>query len=197
MSTPIAVRVTQARNEGRVPRVHGNGFIQLDLDPTTRLHVWGHPDIPRQSITSAIHDHVFDFRSEVLVGELHNYRYNVVADRDGVFRVYRPRVRQGEDTILVADDEPNRVHAHQSEIEVVPAGDAYSMERGQFHETVVNAPTITLMRKNGKTLGQNPNGARPRVLVPFEFQPDNNFNRYDALPVEKIWWIIEAMLIHL
>jgi hypothetical protein len=39
------VRVTlkkllQAAQREAVPRVHGNGFIQLDLEPDLRLHVW-------------------------------------------------------------------------------------------------------------------------------------------------------------
>lgn len=193
----IEVLVQQARNDGKVPRVHGNGFIQLDLAGTvSRMHIWGHPDIPRQSITTAIHDHVFDFISNVLVGELHNHRYDIKPNQRGVFRLHVPQIRQGEDTVLVPVEKPNRYNAHCTEIEVVRAGTSYSMERGDFHETVVNEPTIAFMTKNGKTLSQNPKGLRPRVLVPAAHSPDNAFNRYTALPVDKLWQIVTDMLVH-
>lgn len=40
------------------PRIHGNGFLQIDLDPLRRMHVWDHR-WPRQIRDSSIHDHAF------------------------------------------------------------------------------------------------------------------------------------------
>lgn len=41
------------------PRVHPNGFIQLDISETDRLHVW-HPSLPyRQKTFSPVHNHIF------------------------------------------------------------------------------------------------------------------------------------------
>lgn len=53
------------RAVGERPRVHGNGFIQLDVTPRTRLHFWS-PEIPRQKVATPIHDHVFGFVSYVI-----------------------------------------------------------------------------------------------------------------------------------
>ena len=49
------------------PRVHPNGFIQLDISPRKRFHIWAHPDIPqsgREDKEEDIHDHVFGFRMQ-------------------------------------------------------------------------------------------------------------------------------------
>ena len=70
------------------PRVHGNGFIQCDLPHRKRLHIWGHPAIPRQKVSSPIHDHVFSFASIVLVGRLVNIVYKAVSNGEqGKFRL--------------------------------------------------------------------------------------------------------------
>ena len=44
---------------GSEPRLHGNGFIQLDLGDDQRLHIWS-PDLPpAQRVSTQIHDHQF------------------------------------------------------------------------------------------------------------------------------------------
>ena len=42
------------------PRVHPNGFIQLDLNAegTLRLHVWPDGPFPKQRSDSTIHEHI-------------------------------------------------------------------------------------------------------------------------------------------
>src|SRR4051812_43978314 len=51
------------------PRVHPNGFIQLDLKPGLRLHVWD-VQIKAQEPPTPVHDHIFDMRSQVLLGQI-------------------------------------------------------------------------------------------------------------------------------
>jgi hypothetical protein len=46
----------ELRDSDNYPRVHGNGFIQLDLPDGKRLHVWDE-DIPRQKVNTSMHDH--------------------------------------------------------------------------------------------------------------------------------------------
>ncbi len=60
------------RDVGKNIRVHGNGFIQIDISSLTRVHVFGHPLIPRQLTPTPIHDHRFGFHSMVLAGCLVN-----------------------------------------------------------------------------------------------------------------------------
>ncbi len=84
--------------QGKVPRVHGNGFIQLDLTDRTRLHVW-HPSVPRQKVATQIHDHVFSFESCCIVGRLINVVYKFIelspGDAMAEFCIYTSKVREG------------------------------------------------------------------------------------------------------
>ena len=59
--------INELKERGISPRVHGNGFIQVDLTHDTRLHVWGDKRIPRQNTYTPIHDHVFGFKSHLVV----------------------------------------------------------------------------------------------------------------------------------
>ena len=106
------------KDKGLIPRLHGNGFIQLDLNGKDRLHVW-HPDLPKQEFPTPIHDHKFSFKSHILYGELTHIEYH--ADLllhqenygkewnpyplEQLYHAYNPFVRENEDTILKRADE--------------------------------------------------------------------------------------------
>ena len=94
------INLEAVRASGSRPRVHGNGFIQLDLTERSRLHVWGDPRIPRQKVSTPIHDHVFGFTSTIIVGRLINVIYDVELRRFGDFNIFTPEIREGEDTVL-------------------------------------------------------------------------------------------------
>ena len=189
------INLVDLRKNGRRPRVHGNGFIQLDLTEETRLHIWGDPRIPRQQVATPIHDHVFNFKSTVLVGRLINVRYDVTRRLDVVMthEVYQPEIREGEDTILM----PTRdtVCPFVTGGDLVMAGTlhpTYYMHKQYFHETVATEPSASVIVKDSPTQAQ---GARtkPRVLVPIGKKPDNEFNRY-AADEDLLWHIIEQTL---
>ena len=74
-----------ARTADRRPRVHGNGFIQLDLTDRRRLHVWGDHRIPRQSVPSTIHDHTFSFKSTIILGQLVHREIGIFPDTSGAY----------------------------------------------------------------------------------------------------------------
>lgn len=181
-----AVRATGSR-----PRVHGNGFIQLDLTDRHRLHVWGDHRIPRQRVVTSIHDHVFGFESTIIVGRVINVVYAVEGVEHGDYRVYVPEIREGEDTILkptsmqvVADP------IHTDMIDWCTGSRKYGIIPGEFHETVApDGPAATIIVKDDITQAQG-NPALPRVLCPITQEPDNEFNRYDADP-DLLWRIIE------
>src|SRR3546814_5268128 len=97
---PVKLDLKAVRERGGRPRVHGNGFIQLDLTERGRLHIWGDPRIPRQKTATPIHDHVFGFESTVVVGRLVNLVFSIVYCESGGFEVYAPSIREGEDTVL-------------------------------------------------------------------------------------------------
>lgn len=184
-----AVRATGAR-----PRVHGNGFIQLDLTERSRLHIWGDPRIPRQGVATPIHDHVFGFKSTILVGRLINVVYQFIPREHGDFRAHVAQTRKGKDTILVPTDQSGVLEPHY--VEMVNWNSAvrvYHMRPYVFHETLApDGPTATIIIKDGPTLVQGA-PTPPRVLVPVDVQPDNDFDRF-AANEDLLWRIIEDTL---
>lgn len=182
--------VRQAHARGRVPRVHGNGFLQLDLSDNARLHIWGHAAIPRQTTPTPIHDHRFGFASLILKGAMTNCLYEMMEPND-VYKMkathleHSAMVRDRQDTILVSTG--RLVHlASRGAITYLP-GDSYSMRIGEIHESVVTQPTVTVILKVGLTLAQG--GAPPSIFVPLDMEPDNTFHRY-SMDQELLWAII-------
>lgn len=187
------INIAELKRRGIRPRVHGNGFIQLDLTDTTRLHVWGDKRIPRQNVYTPIHDHVFGFKSTLIVGRLINVVYGFHRQEFGDYRVYEPSIREGEDTVLAATKERVRVFPIRADIVEQNTGNKnYEMDPFIFHETFVTEPSITIIQKTGPTLAQGAT-VKPRVLVRYDQEPDNEFNRYAADP-ELLWRIIERVL---
>lgn len=192
-------RLELIRYDGARPRVHGNGFIQLDLDPEQRLHIWGHPDIPKQEVATPIHDHVFGFHSEILVGRLVNVVYNFLPPSTIIARdtwaVHEARPRHGEDTVLEPTGECGAVRVAHTLLLIAdnPVLSEYDFEPFIFHEMFAPEPSATIITKRGPTLRENPNGYKPRVLVPEGVEPDNEFDRYDNDP-EDLWQIIMEVL---
>jgi hypothetical protein len=185
---PVNPDIDYLRAFGTHPRVHGNGFIQIDLPGDRRAHFWGHHAIPRQSSATPIHDHRFDFSSRVLRGSIVNVTYYETWGEGRDFEIYTPVFRQGEDTKLEPTGrqirvEPVRVQMFTPEM----TANSYFSVAGVFHETMVNEPTATLITK-GQTYQ-----ITPRVLVPLGKQPDNEFTRYDVSESD-IWAIVEDIL---
>jgi hypothetical protein len=208
--------VYRQRDHGIKPRVHGNGFIQLDMARDVRLHVWGDPRIPRQKTFCQIHDHIFSFDSELIVGQLINIWYDteLVIGGHGAYKIYEPFPRGGQDTGL--KDTGHTVDIFQKPPVLLrtmhPFADHYHMKWGEFHETIASGPAATIMHKNGPSqletytsLGIdlnniNPDGSdyhlmdaldtrKPRVLVPVGQEPDNEFRR-DMFDDRLLWTII-------
>ena len=170
----IVEQVKAAHEEGKRPRVHGNGFVQLDLTDRKRLHVWGDHRIPRESIPSQIHDHTFSFKSTVILGQLIHRTILVAREPAGAYDLYQAVVNHGEDTRSVKQE--GRVSAMITAEALIGAGQSYSFQAGRFHETVAPWLCVTVIEKDGPTLSQG--GPSPRVLVPAGLQPDNEFDRY-------------------
>lgn len=188
----MKINLTKIKDNGNEPRVHGNGFIQLDISNKSRLHIWGHPDIPKQAVSTPIHDHRFSFKSTVLVGRLVNitYTFNYNNDFPPKFSEHEAICRQGEDTILT----PTGRHGIVVERTTTMIDDwdirnVYHMEKGIFHELLPCVPSATICTKTANS----PNRI-PRVLVPFGITPDNDFNRYESATTEDLWKIIYTVL---
>jgi hypothetical protein len=194
------INLAEVRALGHKPRVHGNGFIQLDLTKRSRLHVFGDKRIPRQKVPTPIHDHVFTFESRVIVGRLINVIYEFIEmgsqSPTAEFRIYSAQTREGDDTILVPTDTYGYVTPVQTDMVMaatVMGGNKYTMPSYWFHDSVApDGPTATIITKHGMT--QRDGGGAPRVLVPRGQEPDNEFNRHHVADEDKLWRIIEQTL---
>lgn len=183
------IREVEALRHVARPRVHGNGFIQLDLTRRRRLHVWGDPRIPRQSIPSTIHDHTFSFTSVVFGGQLVHRCIDLIEDPNGAYEMYQAVCNHGEDTRLVKSS--SRFNATVTAEHLLRIGETYQFEARRFHETIAPWLCVTVIDKDGPTLAQG--GPNPNVLVPTGWQPDNTFDRYQVA-AEHLWKIIHDAL---
>lgn len=173
------------REIGHNIRVHGNGFLQLDLNEngTKRLHIFSE-ELPRQKVATPIHDHVFDMRSHVVYGTLIHMELTPVEDPKGGYRVFRAEQQPGtQNTILVPDEGTVRLEAEQ--YLRLGEGSMYTFPHGRLHlsdHVPAYGDAVTVMFK------ENPPEAygRPRVLVPVGQEPDNEFHR-DGFDEDALW----------
>lgn len=124
-------------------RFHGNGFIQVVLNPVTRMHIYSPhflENFPRVE-NARIHDHKFTFVSQVLYGRLHNMNYDMKPDfgEHGLYRV---------------DAETNKLRrtgscrSHWFGTDIIKAGESYEFGGPlKFHDTYADELTVTVMTK--------------------------------------------------
>ncbi len=179
--------ITELRQSGRIPRLHGNGFIELDLNEegTRRLHVWPFPKLSAQKIDSSIHDHAWDMESQVYLGQIHHRTFTAEPHINGLFNVYRAIPRDKEDTELVK--EKGRVLVKQLDVIFVSAGESYFLSALHLHSSQWYGLSLSIITKS------NMLDSRPRVLCLDKTEPDNDFSRY-SIDTEILWNSIEEAL---
>lgn len=186
--------VERAGVRGSEPRVHGNGFLQLDIDEERRMHVFGDPRIPRQRVSTQVHNHVFSFRSHVMRGRMINIPYSVFADdHHGTHRLWEAIPRDGYDTKLQEVSPERDVVVVPRLPDIVFPGQEYGFQQGVFHETVVQEVTVTLMIKTGPLNRYTADTVKPRVAVPTGWSPDDEFDRH-GFDQSFLWDVISDAL---
>ncbi len=130
------------------PRLHPNGFIQLDLDDAgrTRLHIWPEEPIRIRMPDAPIHDHIFGFESRVLIGCLTNMTYAIEADPAGEYEVWgvAPYAAARRDAPLERLDDL-RYRLKVVEERRVCAGSRYDFPPLAFHESRAEGFTATVI----------------------------------------------------
>lgn len=168
-----------------IPRVHGNGFIQLSLTDKIRLHVWPDESYPlkRQKVYTGIHTHRFDYESTLISGKLIHRVYSFYLSDDYTHVLYEPT----EDERLASTGRKGVLEI--SSETVLEPGKKYGFEPGLFHEIILDAPlSCTLMEK--KTTYKIP----VYIAVRAGEEPDNDFDRDIDNPEEMLWAIIRIAL---
>jgi hypothetical protein len=207
-----------ARERGAQPRVHPNGFIQLDLKPPAderwhegkqaghsgadlRLHVWNPPDVelPYQDTVNEIHDHVFDMFSTVVRGQLVQSLYEfIIGGIDPATWVPYPLghelYRAVYDKTSSSRLEPLGVRGHLKRVVAYPITaemrhPEYTQRAFTLHDSDAGSETVvTLMQK------QQVHEGIPTVVCPLGSPPDNDFDRATAAPQDLLWDAIDRSL---
>lgn len=181
------------------PRVHPNGFIQLDLNEANRLHVW-HPGLTvRQKTFHPVHDHIFSLQSKVYSGRLVHVEYITdtpepwFANIGGTHQRWTvSHLQTNEETILVPADKP-ACYLVANDTAVIQPGEGYTFPAFKLHETLAGEPTMTIMTKvmnDEADMHRGTNCVGASVMVPVGVEPDNDFNR-EAWDTDTLWKLIE------
>lgn len=184
------------RGNGRELRLHGNRFLQLDVGPKQRVHLWSDLLPVAQRYPTWIHDHVFDFNSVVLAGQLIDVRYDVREAREWDepsttrYRMYVGQRRHKQDTLLVPQDDQRYVVLTDNAI-ALGRGHRYLCSAGVFHASTYVGHAMTLFTKHHDAAPDRT--LPPRVLCPVGHLPDNEYNRYQYSQ-EDLWTITAEVL---
>lgn len=172
----------------KAPRLHPNGFIQVDISDFRRINIWDDALPPAQTINTPVHDHTFDFTSRIVAGTLIHIAYDFAPNPQGDSQLWGVEPwKDGEDTVL------KPLAGMRGDIGVfetltLPAGHQYQFRAGLFHETKHDGFTVTVMTKTRKNVT-----AAARVVVPVGGSVDNDFSR-DQYPADKLSPFVERAL---
>lgn len=120
----------------------GFGWLRLQLSETVRLHVWD----PREAVpnVSVIHDHPWNFSSQVVAGWMHNQRYTIVPHVWGqqVTHLMAP-IRPGVNAKLIGEAVPVSL-VPSAEHEVIGPGQIYVQRADELHHSMPVPGTVTI-----------------------------------------------------
>ena len=122
----------------------GFGWLRLQLTDTLRLHVWD----SREAVAnvSVIHDHPWNFSSQVVAGCMHNQRYAVLSaiemqGRQPTHMV--AKIRPGENLKMLTEAEPC-ILVPAAEHEVIAPGQIYVQRADELHHSMPVPGTVTI-----------------------------------------------------
>jgi hypothetical protein len=205
-------------------RVHPNGFIQLDLEPTEatwheshheghsganlRLHIWNPPGhkLPHQGTFNELHTHVFDMHSNVVRGKMNQRIYTfAVGSEWWTSRAFKdPKVVKDLAEMPEFFKLYKAVYAKSADSRLEDTGIRgvviedfdFAVSAGQSYYQ----PAFTFHDSDpeGCTVTvMEKTEVHPgdaHVLIPNNIEPDNSYDRATAAPVEYLWEAIEAAL---
>ncbi|OAJ60567.1 hypothetical protein A6V36_01875 [Paraburkholderia ginsengiterrae] len=143
---------------------HPLGFLcvkwNIDASRSLRIHVWGQDMRYRQEPNWPIHDHIFSFKSVILLGKVQNKIYTLSEQGKGrmckIFEVDYTR----EQSTLIATGDPAMLT--MTSATVYEEGQTYEMQSGILHRTALRSSfAVTVL---ATTLVRSQFGARPRVI---------------------------------
>jgi len=146
---PTSIRAILANPHGRRWTIQGFGMLRTYLteDETVRLHVWSLADkVPGVSV---IHDHPWDFTSDVISGEIVNRRYDMLRLRGEVslrhLECWSRPIVCGEDGCMLG--EPERVVLVPRALEKYREGESYSQTAAELHASFPSDGAVTVITR--------------------------------------------------
>jgi hypothetical protein len=126
---------------------HPNGFIAITLVKDgrmeVRLHLWTGAELAQEE--HAIHNHVYDLRSLVLIGGLHQTRWTIETDSQGPLEEFTVTYANAGSALTATG---NKVRPNIVSKDHFVAGDRYEVRAGEFHSiTPAKIPSATLFAK--------------------------------------------------
>lgn len=176
------------RRNGRNIRLHGNRFIQIDLGPGVRMHVWSDILPMAQVLPAPIHTHDYDFSSRILSGWLVNVRFtqahtypSTVTPNDGSERYHDLYQVDRAAGILI----PRNLTVELTIKDVVSyrTGNHYHMKWPEIHATSYIGHAITCI------IAGQPTSSPPVVFLPQGISPDNEYRR-DKYAEDYLWDLV-------
>jgi hypothetical protein len=123
--------------------IQGFGMLRtyLDDDHIKRLHIWD-PDSAVADV-STIHDHPWDFTSEIISGGMGNVLY--LPDEYDGSPCFSAKIRCGVGGGLV--EEPRQLKLWRKSSIYYPAGHGYSMHAEQLHESFPTPGCVSVINR--------------------------------------------------
>jgi hypothetical protein len=128
-------------------QVQGLGMLRIYLEPATRLHVWDRALLVPGA--SPLHDHPWDFTSQVIAGRMVNHRFvRVVEPVSGVGEDWNcVQIKCGEGAHTIGD--PTTVKLIRKEAESYGEGAFYTQTANEIHWSLPEDGTVTMCHRRG------------------------------------------------
>lgn len=128
------------------PQYFGLGFIQLKINDSERYHFYNPNLLPIVNIEEEVHNHRYNFSSEVIGGEIINKIYHFEAQENGNFIKENETCNAG---IKLTENEKNKQigFLKLDLVDIVHAGKKYDMSYNVFH-TIETKYCITKLTRS-------------------------------------------------
>lgn len=179
------------RDRGTIPRLHPNGFIQLDLRDGLRLHAWPGAPLPLPISCLPIRDQAYGFRSTVRCGALRNIVYATAPDPDGDYLLWQVRhwTAQRRTSLPLLGDDARYLLKVVSD-ETYGPGRTYRMQPFVFHATEVVGKAWAVVE-----IDAHDSRRSARIAAPIGQVPDADDRREAPPELEAhLWDLIEGCL---
>jgi len=125
--------------------VQGLGMMRTYLDETRRLHIW-HTSLMVHGATP-LHDHPWNFKSEVVFGMVKQNIYTIVKDFPFPVKNWtKQRILCGEGGDVVGDSE--QVLLRVGPLELYPTGHVYHQQAHEIHNSFPSNNTVTVVTRD-------------------------------------------------